>query len=185
MVAAQDMKLNYKKIADMYGEGATYDAIEGRFRIIRKEAVKMKTELDHGDRQPAPPRGSGPARSPRKNRRQPSVIDLDAVETGRITKPSSTQNTPTKRRTTAAAAAAAHIKKEALEASTSTSSSGEATVPSDGDGDEAYMPAQMSTSSIFDPMLFSNGFDDPNLSMTTEGMDMSFIDESGEQLEYV
>lgn len=43
----------------MYGEGATYDSIEGRFRIIRKEAEKLKAEIESGNRGPAPPRGSG------------------------------------------------------------------------------------------------------------------------------
>lgn len=62
-------KLNYKKIADYYGEGATYDAIEGRFRIIRKDAEKLKAELDNGEREPAPNRGTKSANStPRKPR---------------------------------------------------------------------------------------------------------------------
>lgn len=46
MVAAQDMKLNYTKIATMYGQGATYDAIEGHFRKIRKEATQLREEYD-------------------------------------------------------------------------------------------------------------------------------------------
>ena len=32
----------------MYGEGATYDSIEGRFRIIKKDAAKMKAEAVAG-----------------------------------------------------------------------------------------------------------------------------------------
>ncbi|KAL8857751.1 MAG: hypothetical protein Q9178_005651 [Gyalolechia marmorata] len=58
MVAAQEMKLDYRKIASMYGEGATYDAIEGRFRIIRKEAQKLLAEIESGERPAAPPRGA-------------------------------------------------------------------------------------------------------------------------------
>jgi hypothetical protein len=48
MVAAQDMKLDYRKIATMYGNGATYDSIERRFRIIKKEAAVLKSEIDTG-----------------------------------------------------------------------------------------------------------------------------------------
>lgn len=38
--------------------GATYDTIEGRFRIIRKEAAKLKEEVDSGVRPEAPARGT-------------------------------------------------------------------------------------------------------------------------------
>ena len=38
--------------------GATYDSIEGRFRIVRKDAVALKKEVDSGARPSAPPRGS-------------------------------------------------------------------------------------------------------------------------------
>lgn len=41
----------------MYGRGATYDAIEGRFRIIRKDAAQLKEEVESGIRPAAPPRG--------------------------------------------------------------------------------------------------------------------------------
>lgn len=51
------IKLNYKRIADYYGDGATYDAIEGRFRLIKKQAAKLKDEVE-GGRPIAPPRGS-------------------------------------------------------------------------------------------------------------------------------
>ncbi|KAL8895488.1 MAG: hypothetical protein Q9207_008155 [Kuettlingeria erythrocarpa] len=57
MVAAQDMKLNYGKIATMYGQGATYDAVEGRFRIIKRKAAELVAEVESGSRPPAPPRG--------------------------------------------------------------------------------------------------------------------------------
>ena len=43
----------------MYGNGATYDSIEGRFRIIKKEAANLKAEIDNGVRAEAPPRGVG------------------------------------------------------------------------------------------------------------------------------
>lgn len=48
----------------MYGEGATYDSIEGRFRIIKKEAAKLKEEIENGSRPEAPARGK--TVSPRK-----------------------------------------------------------------------------------------------------------------------
>lgn len=171
----------------MYGEGATYDSIEGRFRIIRKEADKLKSEIDSGTRDPAPPRGTASSRSPRK-RRQASVIDLDSVETGRISKPSSTQNSPSKRRS------AAQIKKEMLETSTSTSSAGDANasasasnVGQSDDPDETYVPANME----FDPSVFesfhASNFNASsfNASMTTDPTDLSFLDEFGEPQQYV
>ncbi|KAI9750823.1 MAG: hypothetical protein M1835_001338 [Candelina submexicana] len=66
VMAAHDMKLDYRKIASMYGEGATYDAIEGRFRIVKKEAQVLKEELESGVRAPAPARGQ-PVSSNRTN----------------------------------------------------------------------------------------------------------------------
>ncbi|KAL8819861.1 MAG: hypothetical protein Q9191_007640 [Dirinaria sp. TL-2023a] len=78
VVASQDMKLDFKKIAMYYGEGnnpcptqlrttqppskerkreteklinactgATYDSIEGRFRIVKREAKALKDEVDN------------------------------------------------------------------------------------------------------------------------------------------
>ncbi|KAL8700017.1 MAG: hypothetical protein Q9201_005682, partial [Fulgogasparrea decipioides] len=114
MVVAQDMKLDYKKIAYVFGQGgynhpipclpypsfphpnsshfthtaispfssspypslthtqppltkptgATYDSIEGRFRIIKKAAAALQAELDFGQRSPAPPRG-GSSKTPK------------------------------------------------------------------------------------------------------------------------
>ncbi|KAI4121021.1 MAG: hypothetical protein LQ338_006608 [Usnochroma carphineum] len=63
MVAAQDMKLDYRKIATMYGEGATYDAIEGRFRIIKRQAAKLVAEIESGARPPAPSRGASSSKN--------------------------------------------------------------------------------------------------------------------------
>lgn len=42
-----------------FGTGATYDSIEGRFRIIRREAAVLKEEIEKGDRPEAPLRGGG------------------------------------------------------------------------------------------------------------------------------
>lgn len=38
--------------------GATYDSIEGRFRIIKREAAVLRAEIEQGERPQAPPRGS-------------------------------------------------------------------------------------------------------------------------------
>ena len=43
--------------------GATYDSIEGRFRIVRREAKLLKEEIDNGTRASAPPRGGSTATS--------------------------------------------------------------------------------------------------------------------------
>ncbi|KAL8915140.1 MAG: hypothetical protein Q9172_006939 [Xanthocarpia lactea] len=87
IVAAQEMKLDYRKIASMYGEGATYDAIEGRFRIIRKEAQKLLAEIESGERPAAPPRGAITKSS--------STTSGDEVTTPKKPrKPSSTNTTP-------------------------------------------------------------------------------------------
>lgn len=41
--------------------GATYDSIEGRFRIIRKDAMALKNEVDSGARPSAAPKGGSSA----------------------------------------------------------------------------------------------------------------------------
>jgi hypothetical protein len=66
----------------MYGMGATYDSIEGRFRIIRKEAEQLRQEVDSGARPQAPVRGATanggsapttPASTPKKPRAVPGT----------------------------------------------------------------------------------------------------------------
>lgn len=42
--------------------GATYDSIEGRFRIIKREAAVLRAEIERGERPEAPPRGSAAAK---------------------------------------------------------------------------------------------------------------------------
>ena len=44
--AASPQNHNYASIAAIFGEGATYDSIEGRFRIIKRDAAKLKTEAE-------------------------------------------------------------------------------------------------------------------------------------------
>ena len=118
MVAAQDMKvvptpsftppslpltaglsqLDYRKIATYYGNNATYDSIEGRFRIIKREAAVLKAEIDSGSRPEAPPRGNNtPVGTPKKprstNAGTPKVNDKTL--SGRVNKNSTA--TPTKK----------------------------------------------------------------------------------------
>ena len=110
-------QLDYRKIATMYGNGnlrsslatpfstnstsfsgATYDSIEGRFRIIRKEAAVMKAEVESGARPAAPPRNANAGGSnsgqttPRKSK---TTTKKDKTLTGRVTK--SNASTPTKK----------------------------------------------------------------------------------------
>ena len=52
--------------------GATYDAIEGRFRIIKRDAAKLRAEVESGSRPEAPARGffnatGSPVSTPKKN----------------------------------------------------------------------------------------------------------------------
>lgn len=70
----------------MYGEGATYDAIEGRFRIIKKQAQKLKEEVENG-RPIAPPRGANRSadttprkpKTPRKQDSQDGTLMTDSL----------------------------------------------------------------------------------------------------------
>lgn len=41
---------NYYKVAASFGEGATYDSIETRFRSVKKEAKILRTEIETGVR---------------------------------------------------------------------------------------------------------------------------------------
>ncbi|KAL8773859.1 MAG: hypothetical protein Q9209_001289 [Squamulea sp. 1 TL-2023] len=120
-VAAQDMKLDYRKIAHMYGQGATYDAIEGRYRIIKKDAAELLAEAETGERPIPPARGStsNTAKSsttfdediatPKKPRaprsatttpRAKKTVGGNKVVGGRVTK--STESSPKKKNMTGA-----------------------------------------------------------------------------------
>lgn len=57
----------------MYGQGATYDSIEGRFRVIRKEALKLKDEIDSGVRSPAPARNNAKSNTTPRKPRAPRI----------------------------------------------------------------------------------------------------------------
>ncbi|CAD6575506.1 MAG: hypothetical protein ASARMPREDX12_002336 [Alectoria sarmentosa] len=96
MVAAQDMKLDYRKIATMYGNGATYDSIEGRFRIIKKEATIMKAEIDSGERSEAPARGTTSANTTsKKPKSAANTPKKEKIIGGRVGK---SNGTPSKNR---------------------------------------------------------------------------------------
>jgi hypothetical protein len=49
---------NIPLTSQQYGEGATYDSIEGRFRKIKKDAEVLRKEISSGARPSAPERGT-------------------------------------------------------------------------------------------------------------------------------
>ena len=84
--------------------GATYDSIEGRFRIIKREAAVLKAEIESGARPQAPPRGgpnssfasnasNGSQTSTPKKAKTPATKKKDGVIGGRISK----NGTPSKK----------------------------------------------------------------------------------------
>ncbi|KAI9853150.1 MAG: hypothetical protein M1838_000006 [Thelocarpon superellum] len=114
--ASGPLTLNYQTIATMFGEGATYDSIEGQFRIIKRQAETLKQEVESGARPPAPTRGAGKRGSSASTKRAspnttPAGRKRGAVNGGRITKARSAHTTPTK------------LQKGVLTTSTSTSAS--------------------------------------------------------------
>lgn len=125
------LQLDYRKIATMYGQGATYDSIEGRFRIIRKEAAAMKAEIESGARPAAPPRntnaggGNSGTTTPKKPR---TATKKDKTIAGRVTK--SNASTPSKKNTNGDVASA--IKQEQDSAASSFSLMDDA----DGEGED-------------------------------------------------
>ena len=80
---------------DQQPTGATYDSIEGRFRIIRAEAATLKAEVDSGERSEAPARGTTLS-TPRKPRSTANTPKKDKAVGGRVTK--SNNVTPSKKR---------------------------------------------------------------------------------------
>ncbi|KAK1143411.1 hypothetical protein N8T08_006739 [Aspergillus melleus] len=60
IAAHPDLKLNYQAIATYFGQAATYDAVEGRFRRYRKMSDELKKEaFAQGITHPPKGRGSG------------------------------------------------------------------------------------------------------------------------------
>jgi len=72
--------------------GATYDAIEGQFRKIRKGAKELKARVESGEIPSAPPRG---AKSHPTTPRKLLATPKDRTATGRVSK--SSNATPTKK----------------------------------------------------------------------------------------
>ncbi|OJD31986.1 uncharacterized protein BKCO1_4200073 [Diplodia corticola] len=109
LVAANDNSIDYKKVAYYFGQGATYDSIEGRFRIAKRMANDLKREAEDEGRQmptsrvrstnstPRKPKAPRPAANTAESSSQHSVLS------GRIEK---STGTPSKRNRNSAAAAA-------------------------------------------------------------------------------
>ncbi|KAL9040998.1 MAG: hypothetical protein Q9214_004269, partial [Letrouitia sp. 1 TL-2023] len=81
-------------MATMYGEGATYDAVEGRFRHIRRQAAQMVEEVNSGARPAAPPRGNGNA-SANSTANNPFATGGDGVVDALPTTPKKSKGTKT------------------------------------------------------------------------------------------
>lgn len=84
--AASPQNHNYRLIASMFGQGATYDSIEGRFRKIKADAAKLKAEVDSGERPEAPPRGAGSTNSTPRKRKAGAAVGEQGVVNGRVAK---------------------------------------------------------------------------------------------------
>lgn len=86
------MVQNYNSVAAMFGEGATYDSIETRFRNVKKEAKKLQEEINSGLR---------PAVAPPTPRKRKADAGLSAPSTPRKVakvgrKPATPKKTPIK-----------------------------------------------------------------------------------------
>jgi len=90
LAAHPELKPKYAQIAVFFGEGTTYDAIEGCMRPIRRRAQALREEVEGGDRADIPPAPS--KQTPKKRKRgaddlssgdehQIEVIDLEELKT--------------------------------------------------------------------------------------------------------
>lgn len=80
--AASPQNHNYRQIATLFGRGATYDAIEGRFRRIKLDAAGLKNDVESGHQaEPTSPKAGG-AKSPRKRRAAPRPTYLTEGKDG-------------------------------------------------------------------------------------------------------
>ncbi|KAI9755059.1 MAG: hypothetical protein M1815_005224 [Lichina confinis] len=85
--AAAPQNHNYRQIATFFGQGATYDAIEGRFRKIKADAAELIEEVESGERPEAPARGTnGTPRKARARAATPTSSPAKGVRAGRVTK---------------------------------------------------------------------------------------------------
>ncbi|CAF9927663.1 MAG: hypothetical protein HETSPECPRED_006641 [Heterodermia speciosa] len=99
MVASQDLKLNFRQIAKYYGEGTTYNSIEGRFRIIKEQAKVLKAAVDNDEPSPAisyDNSGNGSESTPTKARgtKNTPTPKKDRVLSGRVGKNSTPSKAP-------------------------------------------------------------------------------------------
>ncbi|KAK0662874.1 hypothetical protein DIS24_g1783 [Lasiodiplodia hormozganensis] len=94
LVAASDNSIDYKKVAYFFGQGATYDSIEGRFRIAKRMANDLKKQAEDEGRQMPTTRVKSANSTPRKPKAKPN--GEHSVASGRIEKsPSKKQRRPT------------------------------------------------------------------------------------------
>ncbi|KAF2433694.1 hypothetical protein EJ08DRAFT_676492 [Tothia fuscella] len=82
IVAANGGKVDFKLVAHYYGEGATYDAIEGRFRKAKKDAAALAEEAK--DRPVPKSRSDKPASTVSPPRKK--AANGNGVKSGRVTK---------------------------------------------------------------------------------------------------
>ncbi|GES58706.1 hypothetical protein ATEIFO6365_0004085700 [Aspergillus terreus] len=68
IAAHPGLKLDYNTMAAMFGQGATYDAIEGRFRRYRKMAEELKAEARANGHTDVPRGRNTPSTTPRTPR---------------------------------------------------------------------------------------------------------------------
>ena len=81
----------------LISQGATYDSIESRFRIIKREAAVLREEVESGTRPEAPVRGAGPKRSPSKKKsvtRNPQSDNNRALNRNLLTIKADLQKSP-------------------------------------------------------------------------------------------
>ncbi|GAQ11553.1 hypothetical protein ALT_8874 [Aspergillus lentulus] len=107
IAAHPGLKLEYQAMATLFGQGATYDAIEGRFRRYRKMADEVKadalsrgiTELPRGRNGTTGGGSSSSSVTPRTPRGPRGGITKPSSSTGRSRKSTISQvlSTPTKR----------------------------------------------------------------------------------------
>lgn len=64
---AEQLQINYKRIAQLFGQGTTGNAIDCNFRKYRAAAKRIKEELDTGITQPPPPTTPRKPKTPKKD----------------------------------------------------------------------------------------------------------------------
>ncbi|EON69615.1 hypothetical protein W97_08875 [Coniosporium apollinis CBS 100218] len=74
-------------MAFYFGQGATYDSIEGQFRLFKKAGKDLITEAETEGRSELPARGKSAPNTPRKPKAPKKAAgSQDGVMTGRVTK---------------------------------------------------------------------------------------------------